>query len=180
MHNLLVCKRICIIGPSSSGKTTLGKHMADKMGIPFYSLDKVQWFLGWRRRKLQEVLAIHEALIQQDGWIIEGNNVRTIRRRLNRADAVIFLDFGRWAALKRYFQRIWRYYGKRRPHAPEGCHEVFNSEMLRHILITNPRMRKKYLKWIEAHPHLLVYRLERFSDLQKLYQELGLPWGELA
>lgn len=179
-HALLACKRICLIGPSSSGKTTLGRRLSDKLGLPFLSLDVLHHGPNWQERSRENFHAVHAEWMQKDGWVIEGNYSRTMVERFTHAEAVIFFEMNRFGALYRYFRRLIRYYGKPRADAPEGCIEKLNGEMIHHILVHNPKNREKYRRLLAAHPHLKIYRITRFSQLKDLYKDLGLTWGELA
>ncbi|MDY2806473.1 MAG: shikimate kinase, partial [Prevotella sp.] len=48
-------KRIILIGYMGAGKTTVGKVLAKKLGMPFYDLD---WYIETRmRKKVPEIFA---------------------------------------------------------------------------------------------------------------------------
>jgi adenylate kinase family enzyme len=102
--------RISIIGPSSSGKTTLAKKLSQERKIPHYNLDYIFFepIPGKKdRRELTEkewTVKLSKILSEKD-WIIEG--VNPIKEVFEKADKIIYLKppvlkslFRQW---KRYF-----------------------------------------------------------------------------
>lgn len=176
-HELLTCKRVCLIGPSSSGKTTLGRKLSEKLGVPFLSLDVLNFDPRWQERPRENFRAVHAQWMEKDGWVIEGNYSRTMPERMENAQAVLFFDFNRFGALYRYLRRMLKHYGQCRTDAPEGCVEAFNWDMIQWILFRTARNRKKYRTMLTAYPHLKIYHLRRFSEVKALYKALGIPWG---
>lgn len=86
-------KKAIIIGCPGSGKSTFGRLLHEKTGIPLFHLDMMNWNSDRTtvskeefRQKLQDVLG-------QDRWIIDGNYGSTIESRLKHCDTVFFLDY---------------------------------------------------------------------------------------
>lgn len=177
-HTLLRHKRICLIGPSSSGKTTLGRKLAEKLNVPFLSLDKLNFDPNWTERPLENFHTVHTAWMQKEEWVIEGNYSRTIPQRFEKAEVVIYFQLNRFGALFRYLRRMLMHYGKQRQDAPDGCYERMNWNMVHHILVYSPQRMARYTGFLAQHPHLKVYHLRRFADVKKLYADLGIPWGQ--
>lgn len=85
-------KKAIIIGCPGSGKSTFGRKLAAKTGLPLYYLDMI-----WHRpdrttvsrdefdSRLQEILSGEE-------WIIDGNYLRTLPLRLRSCDTVFMFD----------------------------------------------------------------------------------------
>ncbi len=44
----MIIQRVVIIGSSSSGKTTLGKKLANKLSITHEELDALYWEPNWK------------------------------------------------------------------------------------------------------------------------------------
>ena len=59
-------QRIVIIGTSSSGKTTLGKNLAQKLNITHQELDFFFWEANWTMKKIF-VSESHHLLKKKNG-----------------------------------------------------------------------------------------------------------------
>ena len=46
--------RICIIGGSGSGKTTLADNLGNKLGLPTYHIDGINYYKNWEQRDKAE------------------------------------------------------------------------------------------------------------------------------
>lgn len=86
-------KRIMVIGCPGSGKSTFSRTLREKTGLPLYHLDNLYWNADRTtvsgeifRQRLHEVLA-------KRAWILDGNYGSTMELRMQRCDAVIFLDY---------------------------------------------------------------------------------------
>ena len=85
-------QKLAVIGCPGAGKSTFSRALRDRTGLPLYYLDRL-----WHRpdrttrsredsdRRLGEILT-------RDRWIIDGNYLRTLERRLLACDAVFLLD----------------------------------------------------------------------------------------
>lgn len=65
--------KIAILGYSGSGKSTLARRLGEKLGCPVLHLDQVQFTSGWVERDRGEAVALVEAFLEWDQWVIEGN-----------------------------------------------------------------------------------------------------------
>lgn len=116
--------KIAILGYSGSGKSTLAKFLGDKYQIPVLHLDSVQFIENWQERDRKEALALVREMMVQEDWIIDGNYTNFDQEeRLEAADRIIFVQFSRWASLKRVITRRIRYHKQARPDMAPGCHE---------------------------------------------------------
>ncbi len=98
--------RILIIGCPGSGKSTLARALAQITGLPLYYLDMI-----WHRPDGTEIDRVDfdkelERILRQDHWIIDGNYLRTLSRRLERADTVIWLHLPTDVCLEGAISRI--------------------------------------------------------------------------
>ena len=86
-------KKIYIIGPVGSGKTTLAKKISSKLNIKMYELDKIVWNDDENiKRTDEEVLKIFNEIIKQDSWIIEDVGRTIFIDGLKMADIVYYID----------------------------------------------------------------------------------------
>ncbi|MCR5836432.1 MAG: adenylate kinase [Lachnospiraceae bacterium] len=86
-------KRIIVIGCPGSGKSTFSKALHKTTGIPLYHLDMMYW--NKDRTKVQRELFLRKLneVLDQDCWIIDGNYESTMDMRIEKCDAVFFLDY---------------------------------------------------------------------------------------
>lgn len=67
--------KICIVGPSGAGKTTITKKLADELNISTYGFDEIYWNISGTEfvKNSEETISqgIKE-IILQDSWIVEG------------------------------------------------------------------------------------------------------------
>jgi predicted kinase len=88
---------IFISGPSATGKTAIGKHLADILGYEFHSKDFIKeqmfdksghttWDYGWyeRRAKRRFFQEVKEAIESNRSIIVESNFIGADKRRLAR------------------------------------------------------------------------------------------------
>lgn len=164
--------RICIIGPSSSGKSTLADRLGKKFNYPVLHMDKIAHIphTDWKRRPIAETIQKHNTFIGQDTWIIEGNYTQMMPQRFERADMVIFHKFNRFGCLWRYICRTLKN-DKNRAGRLEGGIERLKWSMMDYILFKAPKKIKKYEKLLKHYPHLIVVRVYSFKDIEKLLKE---------
>ena len=126
-------RRIAIIGPGGAGKTTLARELGRLLGLEVIHLARLVWQPGWVEPDPERWAALNAELVARDAWVIDGNYGRTMRKRLERADTIVFLDTHPLRACARVLRRWLRYRGRSRPDLPEGCPERFDLPFLRWI-----------------------------------------------
>lgn len=166
-------ERIIIIGCGGAGKSTLARQLGEKLNLPVVHLDKLFWHPGWVESSKEEIdRKIMEAMTAPQ-WIMDGNYNRTLPKRLEYCDTVIYLNFSRLSCLMGVVKRILTTYGTVRPDMGEGCPERIDWEFLQwvwnfnknkreknnrllnetegieKIVLKNRRAVKKFLKWVE-------------------------------
>jgi adenylate kinase family enzyme len=167
-------QRVLIIGSGGSGKTTLARHVADELGIPLIHLDQHYWHPGWAPTADDDWAAEVEKLIGHASWVMDGNYGGTLNRRLERAEAVIWLDLPRWLCLLRVLRRQLRYLGRSRPELPVGCRERLSFEFLLWIWNYPTRRAPSIAKRLAELPSSMrVVRLRSPNDVRHFLQ--GLP-----
>jgi adenylate kinase family enzyme len=137
-------ERICILGPSNSGKSTLAEAIARKCHLEAVHLDQLYHLpeTNWKMRPAEEFLALHDEAIEGDRWVIDGNYSKLFPQRFQRATGIILLDVSTIASLLRYVRRTVS--DDRRVGALAGAQERIRLAMLHHIAVVTPRNRKRY------------------------------------
>jgi adenylate kinase family enzyme len=141
--------RICIMGPSNSGKSTLAHAIGRARDLPVVHLDQLfhQPGTDWRPRPEAEFIVLHDAAIQAERWVMEGNYSRCLTQRLARATGFILLDIPTATGLFRYLRRSW--FEQDRRGALEGGSDSVKWEMIHHIAVTTRANRRKYREMFE-------------------------------
>lgn len=112
-------RRVLVIGPAGSGKSTFARALSMRTGLPVVHLDLHYWKPGWVKPSEEEWRERQRDLLKDDAWIADGNDLATLDLRLGRAESVVLLDTPWWVCAGRAFLR-----GLRRPVGwvpPEGC-----------------------------------------------------------
>ena len=105
-------KRVLIIGPGASGKSTLARQLGEITGLRVIELDKVFWQTGLARTPRHRWVELQQKLVSENEWIIDGDlgPYDAIEVRLRAADTIIFLDFSlfrcAWRAVWRSRERV--------------------------------------------------------------------------
>ena len=90
-------KKIYIIGPVGSGKTTFSKKLSEKYNITRYELDKVSWDddNGNVRRSEEEALKLFNKIIDNDSWIIEDIGRTKFKKGREQADIIYYIKLSK-------------------------------------------------------------------------------------
>ncbi len=94
--------KVHILGGPGSGKTTLGKELATKFGVPHFDLDQHGKKNGTRHEAWVEDAA---AIARQPGWIVENIGIIYIDPLLYAADAIVLLKISWPIAVRRILYR---------------------------------------------------------------------------
>ena len=99
-------RKIIVIGCPGSGKTTFSLKLKEKTGLPLFHLDAI-WHKADRTHICREEFDAHLAeILAMDAWIIDGDYSRTLQRRMNACDTIVFLDFPMPVCLKGAIARL--------------------------------------------------------------------------
>lgn len=100
-------KKIYIIGPVGSGKTTLAKKMSQKYNIKMYELDKIVWDdeNGNIKRSDSEISSMFNNIIKNESWIIEDVGRSKFINGILSADIVYYISLSKFTIYKRCISR---------------------------------------------------------------------------
>jgi adenylate kinase family enzyme len=172
-------RRIAVIGGSCSGKTTLARSLAARLGVPHVEVDALHHDPGWREASAEllreRVLAAIAAA--PDGWVVDGNYFGKLGGLvLERADTVVWLDVPYGTAIRRVLWRTWSrlvsraelWNGNR-----ERLRDAFGRDsIVWWVLTTHRRFAPKWTERLAAYPQLEVVRLPSASDVGAWLQSI--------
>ena len=176
-------KRILIIGPTGSGKTTLAVRLSRLADIPHIQLDLLRYESDWHEVSVNEFRDRVIAAAKTDCWIIDGNYsaVRDITWSL--ADLVVWLDYPLsvvlWRLLTRTIHRLVT-----TTKVGNGNREQLRRLFGRRSIIlwairSHSPLRKEYELKIEALrsdiPHVIRHRSPREAEKWVCIQVPAIP-----
>lgn len=171
--------RILIVGTTGSGKTTLARQAARRLGVPHGEQDAWNHLPGWQEAPLQEFRAQVERFTAQDAWVMDGNYSKAQDIGWARADTLVWLDYPAplvlWRLLRRTVRRVLS-----REELWNGNRERLRTTLSRDSIVwwffrTHWRRRRLMPARLAQHPHLRVLRLRRPAQAQAWLQGLSLP-----
>lgn len=85
-------ERVIVIGSPGAGKSTFARRLRDERGPPLTYLDMIWHLPNGENVAREEFDARLDAALKGERWVIDGNYLRTLERRLERSDTVFFFD----------------------------------------------------------------------------------------
>ncbi len=175
-------RRVSVVGGSCTGKTTLARELAARLGVPHVELDALNHLPGWREAPADELRArVEEALAAApEGWVADGNYHGKIGALvLERADAVVWLDPPYATAVRRVLRRTWRRL-VRRTELWNGNGESLRTALSRDsivwwVLRTHRRYRRTLPARFAEAPGVPVVRLRSAREARRWLEDVALP-----
>lgn len=166
-------KRICIIGGSGTGKTTLSNNLSGALDIPVFHIDAAHHMANWvvRDKKERDELILNKT--KEERWIIDGTYQATLEQRLEKADLVIFLDYSVMARLCGVMSRFFKHHGEERPDIP-GCREKIDFNFIKLVLSFKKTKRPIILQKLGIIDRNKIIVFKRRRELNKwFYKEFN-------
>ena len=125
-------RKVLIIGCPGAGKSTFARKLSKKTGLPLHYLDMI-WHRADRTTVSPEEFDSRlDEILATDELIIDGNYMRTMPRRLCKADTVFFFDIPVDVCLSGAIERL----GKERVDMP--WHDTELDEEFRQWILDFP------------------------------------------
>lgn len=166
--------RIMICGPSNSGKSTLARAIGRKLDLPTTYLDLLYHLphTNWQPRPKEEFVALHDAAVAGERWVIDGNYFATVPQRLARATGIVLLGNEPWRAAARNVRRTLLE-TRHRAGQLEGGIDTLSWAFLQFILFEQPKKRQRDRAILKA-AGLPMSEPASMHELRALYAVWGL------
>jgi hypothetical protein len=163
---------------SGSGKSTVGRALARRLGVPFVELDALVHGPNWTETPDDELRGLREPVLAGDGWVIDGGYRGKIGDLvIGQADVVLWLDLPVHVWLPRLVRRTVR--------RLRGREEIWNGnrETLRgavwgrdalipYALRAHRSRRRRYPAELAGYP---VVRLRTQAEVDRFLSAAGGP-----
>lgn len=161
--------RICIIGGSGTGKTTLAKNLGKQLNLPVYYIDGIHHLENWRIRNKDERDKIILEKTDEDKWIIDGTYSSTLKQRLEKSDCAIYLDYSTMAQIKGILGRYIKNHGKEKEEIP-GCKEKMSLEFFCWVLNWRKNKRQTIIENLQGIESSKIHIFKTRRQLNKWYK----------
>jgi len=171
----VICKgeicmeRICIIGGSGTGKTTLSNNLGKELKLPVYHIDGIHHLKDWKIRDKDERDKIILNKLNDPKWIIDGTYRSTLQQRLEKSDYVIYLDYSSFAQVVGVLKRLIKNHGKEKVEIP-GCKEQMNWKFFFCVVNWRKNKRTEILEKINKIDSNKIHVFNNRRQLNKWYQ----------
>lgn len=192
--NLEIGQRIHVIGNSCSGKSTLGKQLAEALEVPLVELDALNWQPGWvglNETDPEDLVRRIQTATCGDGWVVAGSYASFSQEAFwERLQTVVWLDLPMIQMIWRMLTRSWRRW--RSKELLWGTnHEKFwpqlmiwrKKESLLYWIVTQHFRKRRSMFAYQADErwqHIRFIRLRSSTDAQIFADSMGLKPPDLA
>lgn len=100
-------RRVVVVGSSGSGKTTVSRALAERLGAHYVDLDALNHRPSWTEASAAELrYAVTRELDGRESWVVDGNYFGKLEYFiLDQADTVVWLDLPLHVCLARLWRR---------------------------------------------------------------------------
>lgn len=157
-----VLNKIMVFGLPGSGKSTFATKLAQSLKLPIYHLDKHFYVENWVERDYQEFLDIQQSFVNQSRWVIDGNAMKSLEMRFQKADVAIYFHYSvffcLWRILKRVFQKNWHI-----PDLAEGCTKSVRFRLIKYMFRYHKRYSPEMDELCKKYPqvHFYIFKSDR-------------------
>lgn len=161
--------RVCIIGGSGTGKTTLANNLGKQLNLPVYHIDGINYLQNWEERDRTERDNIILQKANEEKWIIDGNYFSTLRQRIEKSDYIIYLDYPSTVQLKGVLRRFIKLHGKEKQEIP-GCKEKMSWEFFWWVANWRKNKRQKIIEILKEIDNDKIHIFKTRNELNKWYK----------
>jgi adenylate kinase family enzyme len=168
--------RINIIGTTGSGKTTVSRELATRLGVPHVELDALYWRPNWAMPSREEFRARVVEALNGDSWVVDGNYGKVRDIVWTRADTLVWLDYALLLILRRLLVRTVRrvltgevlWSGNR-----ERVTSIFSRDSIFLWALKTYRRRRREYAILPQQPDYMHLNVIRLSDPKETHRWLS-------
>ena len=104
-------RRVEVVGPSCSGKTTTARRLAAILDLPYIELDALHHDAGWTEAPAELLQRRVRAALDAapNGWVVDGTYFGKLGTLvLDEVDTIVWLDISYGTAIRRVLRRTVR------------------------------------------------------------------------
>ncbi len=180
MEGGTIPRRIVVVGVTGSGKTTLARTLAYRLGCRWTELDALHWLPDWKECPTEDFRVLISEALAAESWVVDGNYSKARNLIWTRAEMLVWLDYPLPLILWRLARRTWCRIRR---------HEILwngNREQWRNFLgkdslflwaiQSHRRHRQSYPALFEQpeYAHLCVARLRSPQETEDWLMNLGI------
>lgn len=172
-------RRLCVIGVSGAGKTTLARRAAAILRVSHLELDALHWEPGWQEASTQLFRERVASATAAEGWTADGNYSKARDILWARADTLLWLDYSLPLVMVRLLRRTLA----RLLHREElwsGNRESLRMAFSRDSIIlwalqTHPKYRREFPDLLARpeYAHLTIRRLRSPREADAWLKDLS-------
>ena len=160
-------RRICVVGSSGAGKTTLARQLAERLEIAHVELDALYWEPNWMEAPVERFRERVTAAVAGEAWVADGNYSKVRDLVWGRAGTLVWLDYSLPLVMRRLTARTLRR-GLRREELWSGNRERLWNQLkprdsILWFALTTYRRRRRQFTQTLAQPEYAHLRLLRFG-----------------
>jgi adenylate kinase family enzyme len=159
------------VGTSGSGKTTVARAIAKKLGTRHIELDAINWQSGWKELPKDEFRRQVLAVIENGHWTIDGNYSAVRDLIWEKVDTIVWLDLPFWPVFLRIVWRTVKRIVTREKlwnNNVEGLDALIGKYgMPMWVIKTHKRRRAEYPELL-ADPKISNVEIKRFNSLNQV------------
>jgi adenylate kinase family enzyme len=166
-------RRVAVIASASgNGKTTLGRALGERLGVPFVELDALVHGPNWVETPDAELREKIRPTLELDGWVIDGSYQRKLGNLvLDAADTIVWLDLPMHVWFPRLVRRTWRRWTGREA-LWNGNRETLRSVLWSRDSLFRYALRSHFRRRRELPDRLAQYRVIRLRTPAEVAQFL--------
>jgi adenylate kinase family enzyme len=148
-------QRVSVVGNSGSGKSWIGRRIAESIGAPYVELDDINHLAGWTTPSPEAFLARVKAITAADTWVVDGNYRAVVVEGpvWQRTDTVVWVDPPRYVVMRQVVRRTVARFVTRK--------ELWNGNRERFLDMLSWDPNKSIIRWSwTQHPKYQA----RYSD----------------